>query len=98
MPVVLKLEGLEFQIPKKFYTMDGSVAQNYQKDCILLFKSNSFANKVGYILGAPFVQAFHIELDYAKNRVGFGNKVHAAGAHIYGFKPTKGEPTSADET
>jgi len=55
MPVVLKLEGLEFQIPKKFYTMDGSVAQNYQKDCILLFKSNSFANKVGYILGAPFV-------------------------------------------
>ena len=58
-----------------------------------MFKSNSFANKVGYILGAPFVQAFHVELDYGENRVGFGNKVHAAGAHIYGFKPVVDEPT-----
>ena len=59
----------------------------------------------GYVLGLPFMQAFHVVFDYEKNRVGFGNKRKGRqGAFLYGIPDPKPEdkipatkPTSLPE-
>jgi len=63
-----------------------------------MVRINQNTQKYGYVLGLPFLQAFHIVFDYENDRVGFANKKHGRqGAFVYGIPDPKPEEEKSEE-
>jgi hypothetical protein len=92
--LTLTIGGLEYHIPQELYTKEISQQchimleindeANLAKDDIKTKDGLDYKTNNGYILGTPFIHAFHIILDFESNRVGFANKLRGFGQAITG--------------
>lgn len=56
--------------------------ENLKNDLITTNDGQEFESTSSYILGAPFIQAFIVILEFENNRIGFANKIRNFGSKI----------------